>query len=240
MKSTVKPVRFIPNETSFERQRDRIDLEASHAADHLYLLKGLMESRKDYYLEMNESNTFWHLTFKAHLDAVLSHLCRLYDRTRRTLSLGKFLRTVKANPALFSDAAFRERLKDNPHVDTLYRALDSSELDEELASVSDSDPLVKKLLDIRKQSISHIDAERVINNEPVTGLTAHDIETLLSRARAITSKYSLFYRASAYGGIVGADDYKSTLQWLRKALSAHQTEVAEEMQRAAGQGASAL
>jgi len=88
------------NEAEFERIRDRIDLEASHAADHLLLLQGLVAARDEYHLEMNESNTFWHLTFKAHLDAVVSHLCRLYDKTKGTLSLDKFLRTVKAHPEL--------------------------------------------------------------------------------------------------------------------------------------------
>lgn len=225
------------NEAQFERIRDRIDLEASHAADHLHLLQGLVEAREDYGLEMNESNTFWHLTLKAHWDAVLSHLCRLYDKTKGNLGLGKFLRTVKAHPELFSDTAFRERLKNNPHVDTLAtdRVIDDAELDAELESVSDSNPLVSRLLDLRNKLISHLDVARVVQNVPTTGLTAEGVEALLHRARTITSKYSLLYRASVYGGIAGADDYKSTLLWVRKALAAHDAEIDEQIQPLAGQ-----
>jgi len=175
-----------------------------------------------------EGRTFTrHASPKAHLDAVLSHLCRLFDKTQGNLGLGKFLRTVKAHPELFSDTAFRERLKDNPHVDTLVtdRVIDDAELGAELESVSDSDPLVSRLLDLRTKLISQLDAERVMQNVPATGLTAEDIEALLNRARTITSKYSLLYRAPVYGGIAGADDYKSTLRWVRKALVAYNAEI---------------
>jgi len=137
----------VNNEEEFERLRDRIDLEASNASDHFDLLKGLEASRQDYYLEVNESNTFWHLTFIAHRDAVLSHLCRLYDRDGGAQSLRRFLLTVRANPDFFSEAAFRERLKDNVHVDTLANArrFDERELDRELASVSGTESSVSRL-----------------------------------------------------------------------------------------------
>src|ERR1700683_3994842 len=105
MAQSYQEIQKTVNETQFERIRDRIDLEVSHAADHLRLLQGLVASRVDYFLEMNESDTFWQLTIKAQLDAVLAHLCRLYDRTKGTLSLARFLRSVKAHPELFSNAS---------------------------------------------------------------------------------------------------------------------------------------
>ena len=158
----------VNSEAEFERLRDRINLEASHAADHWRLLRGLETSREDYYLEMNESNTFWHLTLIAHRDAVLSHLCRLYDKYGGALSLCRFLQTVKANHDLFSDEAFRKRLKGNAHVDTLAadRGIDDSEVDRELASLADSDPLVERLWDLRDKAISHTDADRIRTNAP--------------------------------------------------------------------------
>jgi len=227
--STARAIR-IRSEAEFDRLCDRVDLEASHAADHFNLLRGLVESHKEYYLEMNESNTFWHLTLIAHRKAVLSHLCLLYDQHGAALSLGRFLLTVKANRALFSDAAFRDRLKDNPHVDTLVgdRAIDDAELDRELASVSGADPLVSKLLRLRNADISHTAADKVIKGTPQAWLPFQDVEALLSRAIAITSKYSLFYRASMYRGIAGADDYKATLEWLREALSSHRAQIDKE------------
>ena len=209
------------NEAELERLSDRIDLEISAASEHLNLLKALVMARDDYYLELNESKTFWHLTLKAHLDSVLTHLCRLFDKSAGALNLVKFLRTVKAHPELFSEKAVRERLKDSPDLETLSddRAIDDSELDTDIKSVSTSDPLVSRLLEFRSQTISYIDASNVARNSPTVGMTADGIEVLLRRARGIMSKHRLRFWASTYGGIAGAEDYKHTLQLLREGLS---------------------
>jgi hypothetical protein len=224
----------LAGEKEFGRLRSAIDLMASDAADHFYLLNGLDESRQEYSLEMNESNTFWHLTFTALRETVLSRLCLLYDKDGAALSLSRFLLTVKANLALFSDAAFRERLKGNPHVNTLVegRAIDVAKLDAELVSVSAADPLVRKLLNLRNKVISHAAADTVMTGIPQPWLPAKDVETLLDRARAITGKYSLLYQASMCGGFAAADDYKATLTWVRKGLSAHRAQIEKEIQTA--------
>jgi len=54
----------------------------------------------------------------------------------------------------------------------------------------------------------------------------------------ITQKYSVAFRASLYGGIAGADDYKNLLDMLREARSSRQVKVDEQI-RAAEQGGSA-
>ncbi|MGH9438053.1 MAG: hypothetical protein ACRD22_09180 [Terriglobia bacterium] len=162
----VKPIR-VKNGEEFERLRDRIDMEVSHARHHWTLLKALDGARADYRREMNESNTFWHLTFIAHREAVASHLGRLYDDTNGALSLSRFLETVRANRAFFSDEAFRIRLKENPYVETLVkdRSIEDAALDAELESVSEADSLVKKLHFLRNKNLAHTDAELV--KEPV-------------------------------------------------------------------------
>jgi hypothetical protein len=225
----------VKSEEEFKRLCKRIDEEASAGADHLHLLNGLDEARKEYYLEMNESNTFWYLTFIAHQDTVLSHLCRLYDQYGGALSLGRFLLTVKANQNLFTEQAFKERLKGNPHVDTLAegRGIDNAALDTEIASVTVSDGLVSKLMQVRNTRISHTGADEVRKDTPQVWLPVTDIEALLTRARTITARYSLAYGASMQIGIAGADDYKHTLGWVRKAITAHRVRIEEEIQRAA-------
>jgi hypothetical protein len=99
--------------------------------------------------------------------------------------------------------------------------------------VSGSDPLVSKLTVLRNETISHTAADRVRTDAPETWLQDDEVEILLDRASAITSKYSLLYHARQYGGFAGADDYKSTLRWVRKALSAHRAEVERQMAQAA-------
>jgi hypothetical protein len=129
-----------------------------------------------------------------------------------------------------------KRLKENPHVESLAenRTIDDAELSREISSVSATDPLVARLLRIRNQVISHTDAEVIRQDLAGTArfwLPSEDIEELLRRAAAITHKYSLLYDASVCGGIFGAEDFKYTLQWLRRALSAHDTQIEKEIQQ---------
>jgi hypothetical protein len=85
---------------------------------------------------------------------------RLYDTHDASLSLARFLETVRANRSLFSDDAFKERIKYNPHKESLAenRPIDGVVLDAELNTVSESDPLVKELHSLRNKVIAHTDA----------------------------------------------------------------------------------
>jgi hypothetical protein len=211
----VKPIR-VKSEEEFERLCDRIDKEVSHARHHWDLLKNLEDSRAEYWREMNESNTFWHLTFIAHRDSVLAHLGRLYDDTNGSLSLSHFLETVRANRGFFTD--------ENRH-------LVDSDLAAEQDSVSPSNPLVKELHSIRHKAIAHTDADAVRRGAPEARkrwLPPDEIEVLIDRASSITGKYNLFFRQMVHGGIAGHDDFKSTLGWIRKGLEANDAEMQRE------------
>jgi hypothetical protein len=109
-------MRAIPvaDESEFKRLRDSIASELSDARDHWNLVKALGAARDDYWGEMDLSRTFWHLTFIAHIEAVVFRLCRLYDKDGGALSLVRFLLTVSDNRTLFSDAAFRETPEGEP------------------------------------------------------------------------------------------------------------------------------
>jgi uncharacterized protein (DUF427 family) len=155
--------------------------------------------------------------------------------------LSRFLETVRANRALFSDDAFKKRLKDNTHVDSLVkdRPVDDDTLDADLQTVLKSDPLVKSLHDLRNKAIAHTDADVVKTDTEAANkgwLPPDDIEKPLRKASDITAKYSLYYGASCYSGVAAADDFKNTLGWLRKALVAHDTEIEEQIRRAQKMG----
>jgi len=187
-------------EKEFELLRERIDLAVSEARDHWELLKSMNEAQGEFGSQMSQSQTFWHLTFIAHRDSVLAHLCRLYDKTDGTLSLSRFIETIKLDRGLFSDAKFKKRLKRNPHFETLVldRDMKISTLNSELKKVLPSNRDVRKLHYLRNKVIAHTDAEVVIRgfapgrSWPSSAL----IEKLLDRAAKITGTYSLHFKAS--------------------------------------------
>lgn len=186
------------------------------------LYKDLNESISQYKREFNQSRTFWSLTRKALIDATLLRLCRVYDTTAESLSLCNLLETIKANLNIFDVKYFRDRLKDNPFVESLVRTAvkpDINELNQNIDSVRVQDPLVKKLIIRRHNVIAHTTAANVVNNIKVTekyNITYNDISELLNRATTILNKYSALFRASTYSTqAIGHDDYLYVLDAIK-------------------------
>ncbi len=102
--------------------------------------------------------------------------------------------------------------------------------------MSCSDRLVKALVRLRNTAISHTAFSNVQKGTPSTSLPTNHIATLLNRARDITSRYSLLFRAKRFGSIAGAQDYKSTLRWVQTALDSHAADIDEQIKRAEGIG----
>jgi hypothetical protein len=173
-------------------------VEAHRASDHWRLFKGLQAASKPYRVEMYQSWTFWSLTLIAHYDDTLFRLARLYDQHDCSLSLKRFLLTVKASVEYFSDGARRNRLKDNPFVEGLLsRKLKLSTLGGDIRRVSqDRDPLVHRLCKLRDESLSHVHPNpvRLGASSTLPRLEGKEIQTLLDRACKILNRYSLIAR----------------------------------------------
>ena len=200
------------------------------------MLKNL-DAACDYYaLEINQTLAFWHITFRSLYEAVLSYLGRLYDKTPGSLSIGCFLKTVQSHPDFFTAQEFRRRLHDNPHVDTLVERaqIDLLALQSEIRSVSDEDPLVKKLHNIRNKRVAHRDGNmvRLDMMASLAGLTVAEIDTLIARGTGLVSKYGLMYRASyVSSGISGHEDYAYLLRLLKQSIDYNNAQVEEQIRR---------
>jgi hypothetical protein len=209
------------------------------ASIHWRLYNDLVASASEFLTELNQSRAFWTLTRDAHRDTALFRLARLYDADHRAVGLPRLLATIADNLDLFEAARFRERLKDNPHLDSLttnFRRPDLKTLDEDARSVSeDSDTLVKRLVDLRHRLLAHRDPRVILGTvqDPVSALDAADVEALRERASTIVNRYNIFFLATSYSTqIVGHDDFKWVLRSVRSHLAARQREFEQEMERA--------
>jgi hypothetical protein len=212
--------------------------ELVDARIHFNLHQNLTAAMPEYAREFNQSWTFWSLTLSAHMDAVLLRLCKAYDQyggNNPSLNLRSFLDTIQANLHLFDEPNFRERLKDNPFVDSLAadaRRPDSAELEKDLESVSNTNPFVKKLTIWRNNYYAHrsptsaLDPKGFSRQNP---LQFPEIEALLTNGVAIVNRYSHLFSATVHStGIVGRDDYKSLLKSVRRDLEAYEARIQEE------------
>jgi hypothetical protein len=196
----------------------------------------------EFVTELNQSPTFWSLTFNAHREVVLFRLGRLYDQQTGALSLPSLVDTIAANQHLFDDGPFRERLKDNPFVESLAQGAqrpDAATLAKDAATVSEkSDPLVKRLLAIRNRVLAHRDPRVVLGTvqDPTGAIDNADIDTLLDRAATIVNRYGIMFRAgSSLMSIVGQDDFRPVLEHIRRDVAAYEKQITDEIARAQAQ-----
>lgn len=138
------------------------------------------EALGEYAIELNQTPAFWELTRRAHQDSVVLRLGRLYDPHATATSLGSLLQTMKENSC---------------HAGNLFPAaisnLDITELDSEIAGVSDQDPIVAKLLLIRNEYLAHRGTRHVTMGSfaSLPNLQRDEISALLTKAFDLLCKY---------------------------------------------------
>jgi hypothetical protein len=229
-----KPIR-IKDSAEFDSLMKGLARDIVDASIHYRLHKNLNNAIPEYVTELNQSAAFWNLTISAQIDATLLRLCRAYDSHTASLNLPRLLATIEANLHIFDTPEFKQRLKDNPFVESLAsdcRIPDKNGLKADIALVSGTDTLVKRLLAWRNNIGAHRNPrETLVPNSVVVGpLKYSEIEALLERAISILNKYSLLFGALAYStSMVGADDYKYVLDCIRKDIAARNREFEDEM-----------
>jgi hypothetical protein len=212
--------------------------ELVDAQIHFNLNQDLAAVMPEYVTVFNQSWTFWSLTLNAHMDAVLLRLCKAYDQyggDNPSLNLRSFLDTIKANLHLFDEPNFRERLKDSAFVSSLAedaRSPDAAELEKDLESVSNANPLVKTLTIWRNNYFAHrsrthaLDPTAFAREYP---LQFPEINALLANGVAIVNRYSHLFNATVHStGIVGRNDFMSLLKSVRRDLEAQEARIQEQ------------
>lgn len=229
-----KPLK-ITNAEEFGALLDGLADDIVYANIHFRLYQDLNESIAEYCIELNESLTFWRLTVPAQLDAALIRLYRVFDSHQSALSLSTWLATIVCHLKIFDTPNFKERLSDNPFVESLAsenRRPSKDQLDKDSALVSASDPLVKKLLRWRNNVGAHRSPLETISPNSAAGppLEFDVIKALLERAHELLDRYSGLFQAVTYAtSMVGADDYKYVLKSIRASMTESKRKVDEEV-----------
>lgn len=225
----------IGSSAEFKKLLEAVATDSFQALDHRRLHQDLMAARQEHCLEFSQTPTFWWLTNRAHAEAVLYRLARLYDQREDSLSLRTWLQLVTDNVHLFDERNFRQRLKDNLFVMSLAqdaRGPDLDQLARDKKSVEKNDRLVDMLVTHRNTSLAHFDPDKVLNDRSVNPeeLTWPDVDILIDRAVTIVNRYSSLFRASTYThNIVGHDDYKFLLRMVREWLMEREARIQAEI-----------
>ena len=224
MGTGLPPLRIINSRATFDGLLDHLATEGRRAGDHWYLWGALDAAFDEYSKELNQTPQFWRLTRLAFQDSVILRLGRLFDPTNGALSLGNFLQTIHNHAANHSLGSLG---LDVPELDT-------AAIQEELRKVSNADPLVSRLMQVRNQYLAHRQASLVSRGtfDSLPELRREDFETLLNSASTIVDKYCRLYgRPLMLVRFVGADDYKHMLDLLKVGLESIEAKHADEIRR---------
>lgn len=202
-----------PNE--FRWLIEHITHEAYRVRDNWDCWEAIDTAAEEYSNELNLTPNFWHITRRAHQDAVVLRLGRLYDQHPSALSLGKLLQTIR------EQSLSEERLISLPE-----SGLNASELTSDITLVSDDDPIVGKLSAMRNEYLAHRNWQHVARGTfaCLPNLQADDIRTLIHRALNVLTKYreALGYTPLLWGNHE-ATDFRRLLSLLHIAVRFSET-----------------
>ncbi|MEO1590105.1 MAG: hypothetical protein AAFU71_02310 [Cyanobacteria bacterium J06632_22] len=214
---------------------DALGQEIVEAQIYHRLLCDLVAAIPEYKREFKESNTFWHVTINSLKEARLIRLCRVFDQNSSSLNLVNLLEIIKENLHLFTEEQLRERIKDNVFADSLchfYRPPNKSQLETDIEYASCRNLLIKKLMIWRNNIVAHRGIKVVLSQQNIlhrNPLSNEEIENLLTTGLRIFNRYSSLYRASSNSGqIIGHNDYKYLLDFIRLGLQKWDEDIDKE------------
>ena len=213
----------------FKRLLDVLASDLLEAEHHYRLYHNLQKSLEEYEGEINTYIGFWRLTFNAHCEACLLHLCRAYDNHQKKnkndkkgiLSLQSLLQIIQGNTEIFDVARFRERQRENPYVDSLAqdnRKPPDEQIQKDLKDVLDeNNPLVRKLSKLRGSRIAHTDRNLILaGKDDPAPLTWSEVKELINTGLRILNYYRELFEASIDSPmLIGENDYEQVLKIIR-------------------------
>jgi hypothetical protein len=164
-----------------------------------------------YIVEINNSNTFWRYTIGAVEDAILYRLFRIYDAydQKEVLNLKNWLGTINENIHFFDVENFKERLKDNPFVESLAnypRKPDEKQLEEDI-NFCKKNKLVIKLKELRNEYYIHKNAQKFLKGKKINNfIDLDDIGKLIDKAKEILNRYSSLFHAQDYSDMTNIQE----------------------------------
>jgi len=205
MKQSFRAIR-IKSRDEFEWLIEHLTHEAFRVRNHWDFWTALDKSFDEYSVELNQTPNFWELTRRAHKDAVILRLGRLFDPHPTAISLGNLLQTMKENA-----------IAPSTPLPPAVANLDLSELDQEMSSVSDCEAPVKKLLTLRNEYLAHRGSRHVARGT-FTSLPVLERDEIAARLKRRTLRPSAEPRAGHPSKVQRASGIPTaTLEELRNA-----------------------
>jgi hypothetical protein len=159
---------------------------------------------------LHPSPTFFGLTIDGSLELSQMAVARLYDETKRTMTVPKLLRRAEREAGSFQRGTPQE----------VRKAIEESE-----KAVHSLEPVLSAIRDRRNSWFAHLDPQTISDPKALEAkakLTMPDLERVFKETERILLELSRLYDGT-FGELkyIGWDDYEVALDWIRQAKCAH-------------------
>jgi hypothetical protein len=153
------------------------------------------------------SPAFWENTGRVYFDAMTMCLIRAYDQNKKkNIGLKLLLQRIKENIHLFTDEAFKNRMKENKYLDNLMsRRFSQSDFEKKLKEDMNyvnhqKNTLVNNLKTIRNKSIFHKDVRVFFKQDDLTHIkvSPEEIKKLIDDGLEMLNFYSRLFNAKTF------------------------------------------
>ena len=207
------------DDSNFETANDLLmdDIVAANVYNKLVndLLQDLQINKCVY----TESQTFWTLTIKSLKDSRMIRLCRIFDNEKNSISFPNMLDAIKEHKHFYSSENFRNRLKDNPFLDSLIkekRSLNLENINSEIEEIKSNDT-VRKITLYRNNFLAHRSLKAGLNNYVIlidNPIDAEEIDSILDFCTQTINKYLTLFKAVSWATkIIGHEDYAALIKF---------------------------
>ena len=188
---------------TFKQVLDALKGQILGGKSYLGIAQGLLSADP---VLLDGARTFFNLTIGGNLELAQMAVARMYDRTRGAVTIPAMLVRAKSEIGSFQRGSHTE----------IMQAITKAE-----AAVTGLQAVLKSMHTRRNEWLAHLDPRTVSDSAALAikaKLTIPDLEHALKETEEIVLEMS-----SLYEGVIGdlhylgEDDYKSALNWIRKA-----------------------
>ena len=209
-------------EEYFQKYYDKLIWETILARARLKLNEHLDNYRSSYLRELNQAPHFFKLTMLAHYDNALLTLSRILDRHEDSLSIWKFINFIEQNRRIFSNQAFRQRMKGNPNYESLIKShtpITPKEVDEDKQKLGSLEDITNRIKDLRDKVLAHIDRKFLLTGKITTKkytFQRKELYEVIDTLVQILNRYSHAYNSSMFlDKFLGEDDVQGVMDSIR-------------------------
>ena len=209
-------------EEYFQKYYDKLIWQTLYARAHLKLWERLESYKSNYLKELNQTPHFFTFTIRAHLDDALLTLSRILDKHEDSLSIWKFLDFVEQNHKIFSNQAFRQRIKGNPHYESLIKShtpITLKEIEEDRQKLGSLKDTIDNIKEWRDTVLAHIDRKFYLKGKVISRkhpLQAQQLKRVINTLVKILNRYSAAYKSSTFlEKFPGEDDVQHVMDFIR-------------------------